>query len=435
MKIEMTISPSYCPSWGLWEGIRECVQNYMDGVDQGYEGEIKYSNKDTLTFRNNGVVLTLAQMALMGEGSKAGTEARGEFAEGLKIGCMALVRAGHKVVIRTGNHAWDVSLEHSKKFDREVVVLKSRPQKFLDAVEVKIKDVPREKWEEYRGRFRQKENPISPFYGHLLTNEEDKGRIFVKDIWVCVDDELAYGYNFKNIKVDRDRKMIDAWNLSYHSSGIIFRALEHEVLSSEEVFELIYNDRKDVSKMNYHLDADGFNKLNGVFREKYGENGLPVRTEADKHEAKHFGFTGVICPQQMVELWAKYDMTLQQMANKKLKDVTKRFDYKDLDGEEKDNIQWVLSLVSAASIDYSEYILSVVSFFDENIAGTFSYNEEDKKAHINLARKILKDRRQLLMTTIEELAHIYGGDGTSEHKNGMHSMYADIILSQIEVSA
>lgn len=36
--IYLTITQAYAPSWGTWEGVREFVQNWYDGVLDSYEG-------------------------------------------------------------------------------------------------------------------------------------------------------------------------------------------------------------------------------------------------------------------------------------------------------------------------------------------------------------------------------------------------------------
>ena len=37
--IPLTISAKYVPTWGIWEGVRELVQNWHDGVLKTFEDE------------------------------------------------------------------------------------------------------------------------------------------------------------------------------------------------------------------------------------------------------------------------------------------------------------------------------------------------------------------------------------------------------------
>lgn len=37
-EIYLTITQAYAPAWGTWEGVREFVQNWYDGVLDSYEG-------------------------------------------------------------------------------------------------------------------------------------------------------------------------------------------------------------------------------------------------------------------------------------------------------------------------------------------------------------------------------------------------------------
>ena len=110
----------------------------------------------------------------------------GKFGEGLKLGVLALVRAGHPVRIRSGSEVWVPSIERSEKFQADVLVFeieKGRAEK--DRVSIEIGKITAGEWAEFKKCFLflskpLKDDAIATEYGTLLMTAEYAGKLFVK---------------------------------------------------------------------------------------------------------------------------------------------------------------------------------------------------------------------------------------------------------------
>ena len=99
MIIELTIKTDYLPGWGTYEGVRELVQNGRDAETELNAPFSVQHRGNTLCLSNTGARMP-REALLMGHTTKRGNnELIGKFGEGLKLGVLALVRAGHTVVI------------------------------------------------------------------------------------------------------------------------------------------------------------------------------------------------------------------------------------------------------------------------------------------------------------------------------------------------
>ena len=124
--VPLSLTETYCPSWGTWEGVRELVQNAHDGALEGGghswrrtpDGSfachadsgkicatIAHAN-DRLVLVNHAVGLTRKAL-LLGASQKAdSTLAIGQFGEGMKVGALALLREGRQVEMATRGELW-----------------------------------------------------------------------------------------------------------------------------------------------------------------------------------------------------------------------------------------------------------------------------------------------------------------------------------------
>lgn len=124
MLVELSISENYVSSWGLQEGYREFLQNVIDASTDGKEYIQWYdSNKKIIRITTKDVGISQSTL-LLGESSKQGDSSKiGEKGEGYKIGSLALLRLGKKVVIKNGmeNQKWEASIIDSKKYGKKVL--------------------------------------------------------------------------------------------------------------------------------------------------------------------------------------------------------------------------------------------------------------------------------------------------------------------------
>jgi len=130
VRIELSINTKYMPAWGLWEGVRELIQNAKDGETQlSAKMTVEHdAATDTLTITNEGATLP-HEALLLGHTTKLGDKNTiGQFGEGLKIGLLAIVRAGHAVAIRNGGESWTPVMIQSPAFGVEVLAVAAGPR-------------------------------------------------------------------------------------------------------------------------------------------------------------------------------------------------------------------------------------------------------------------------------------------------------------------
>lgn len=150
MKFELTIKTTYMPEWGIWEGLRELAQNGRDAeVEFDAPLTVRHRKESmTLVIENDGCVLPYEAL-LLGHTSKTSRpDLIGKFGEGLKLGILALVRAGCEIKIRSGSEVWVPSIQRSEKFKADVLtfdIQKGREPK--NRVAIEVANVSEEAWQ------------------------------------------------------------------------------------------------------------------------------------------------------------------------------------------------------------------------------------------------------------------------------------------------
>src|SRR5262249_29918758 len=155
MKLELSVKTTYLPTWTVWHGLRELVQNAKDAeVELNAKMGVQHTGK-VLRIENEGAILP-REALLFGHTTKTGnSELIGKFGEGLKLGILALVRDGFPVKIRSGCEVWVPAIEKSEKYDADVLVFDIQGgRKPEQRVSVEIGNILKEDWAKFRWKFR-----------------------------------------------------------------------------------------------------------------------------------------------------------------------------------------------------------------------------------------------------------------------------------------
>jgi hypothetical protein len=155
------IAKSYALTAGFnsaWSGIREIIQNALDGHDKGHYMRIEHgkardrSGDWALKVTNEGVTLSTDALVLGFSTKREDSAARGQHGEGLIVGINSLLNFGHEVWIRTGNEAWIAKhVINENGLEVLVIDIRKQPKRSNDFI-VEVKGVSPSDWESYKAR-------------------------------------------------------------------------------------------------------------------------------------------------------------------------------------------------------------------------------------------------------------------------------------------
>lgn len=288
--IELSLGKNYVSNWGLWEAVREILQNAQDSEKEGNTLEIIYhKNDECLIIRNEGTELDISSLVL-GNSIKGSDNAIGKYGEGYKLALLVLLRLGHPVEIYTRNETWIPKFINSATFNTEVLAIErisddeaTDTKSITFAIEnisenefIKLKGLGlriAKETHSYMGK------TIECEYGEILLDEKYAGKFYVEGLFIQNDDNFKYGYNFKNevVDLDRDRKAINYYDLCELTTK--------SLLTQEEDFEIV---ETSISKKTHDSkDLQYFyNQASDSFKEGYAENYI------EKHKKERNTFFG-----------------------------------------------------------------------------------------------------------------------------------------------
>jgi hypothetical protein len=445
-KFELTIDPQYVPAWGTWSGVREMLQNALDGHDQGYEMNVYYKG-GFLVVQNKGLRLD-RKVLLLGNSTKAGVNhMRGEWGEGMKLGLLALLRAQVEVFVVNGGEKWTPVIAHSEVFNAELLTISTRKQRKPERDFSVFIGISEEQWDEYKGKFLcfcDDLEHVGDTHGRILLGEDMRGKVFAHGIFVRHYEDLAYGYDFRNLSLDRDRKMADEYDLkckmeSAWKTHVLNSAVEEtETIKrlKKDAFDLLAdNNSRDLRSLGPHMSYDYTNKapvsasMAVAFHEKYGEDARPVKTQSEAEKLEHAGLTGVVVQAPLADVLGHHFGTVETMYQKAIKCTGTIIPAWELDEDEKRRLDRAFKLVMFAlpemDMQQIEARVRVYQFLDDDLEGLFQPCD-DGSYMIKIARRCLSSSIDALKIMVHEFAHVRGMDGMFGHDKKVESMWASV---------
>ena len=436
-KLELTISPDYVRSWGIWEAVRELIQNAIDSHEAGHEMEITYNKnreQPTLQIVNRGVVLDKSTL-LLGNTSKSGNpNARGQFGEGYKLAWLTLLRSNHQIWVRSGHERWIPKIEFSDTYNSNLLTVDvAKTNTFESDYRVEIRGLAECDWLAIKERFlfppfvSVKEKEMIDLGGSkILLSRQLRGHLFVKGIWVGdLPGKYWFGYDLGSLKLDRDRRLADPWDLKYAIKNVLNDAAQQNKINSEDLWDLFQGDQWEESRIIMDMGDFGteslaakisehFKKLNGE-----GSEIVPVESMQESIQAQHFGLKGIVVPKPIKRLVEQKEGKFEDRRSQKALDIKDRFGVESLSPEEIDNFTWAVDLLRRIQIDHP---VVIVEFFGEKVMGTFNNGE------VSVAKKILVDRKELISTIVHEIAHHQGDDGSVQHRAAIEEIFGRLVV-------
>ena len=428
-KIPLTIKTSYLPTWGVWEGLRELVQNGKDSeTELNAPLTVDWLN-NTVRIENEGCTLPLKAL-LLGHTTKADDPRTiGKFGEGFKFACLALVRAGHEVKIRTGEEVWAPSLEDSELFGEKVLTFDVQGgRKPSNRVRVEVSGIDKETWQSLKQRFlflsKVKGDRVETPAGTLLMGADYIGRIFVKGIYVGQDVSLQYGYDFVDGEIDRDRKMVESYDKQNRIRRIWSEALANRPDLIKRFNNLLQAQAEDTRGIDdytaFYLPKDLTAQVAAEFTSVYGSEAVPVANIQESAEIGHLGKRGIVVPRALKAVLATVFGSTETIKNKLRHEVETQLSWHDLTEVEQTNLTEAIDLVGKVE-PLTLDVVDVVIFRDAGLLGLFN------EGRVQIAKKQLTEFEMALETLIHEVSHRKGGDGTVGHTSAMARIWRGVV--------
>lgn len=441
-KFQLTISSGYVADWGVYEGVRELLQNALDGEQDGHELQINHHD-GKLSVTNLGVRLQ-RNVWLLGQTSKEGGDYRGHFGEGLKLGALALTRAGRQVRIINDDETWVVSLQPSDTFGLPVLTVHTRQCRSATGRFTVEVDLTAEEWAEYQTcflRLTPARRAIPTRYGQILLDPEKAGRCYVKGIFVEHKDHMAAGYDFSSAGTDRDRRMINSFDFSFYAAHSWADAFQENRVTAEEVYSALENNGPDAKGLgDYTMPTAMVDALSRVFRERYGLEAIPVSDNEELRLVAHYGKQGVLCSKTVHAFFKKHpEFDLDALRSKVRANTLETYTLSSLSSHERHVYQRGVAMVeeAARSLGYASTLgrLEIVRFHDHNLLGAHVQHDHLQPATLRIARRCLADMEGFLLVFVHELAHDNGADGDVEHERAEGRLFSRILCQQLQLDA
>lgn len=425
----LTINPNYVPSWtDSWEALREFVQNGLDAADKGHEFSATWTPNLKLKLTNRGARIDRKHL-LLGATTKADDpSARGHFGEGFKLALLVLARNNVAVKIKTGGESWTPKIAHSKEFGADLLQITTAPCKDDGNTTVIVEKVSKEAWDALKERIiplRDKvPERIQTEHGDILLDPADQGHVFVKDIHVFSDSKLSYGYNFKALKLDRDRKMANVWDLEWEVKKVMQEAVASGAFKASEMLKILSletSSREATALANYDFHGPSSEtakqKLKDAFTSIHGD-ALPVTSMDDAMEAMATGIPAVVTSKALVRLF-NTESEMHERKARKAQSTKQLIQPSDL--TEAEQQVWLdgRRILKAIAPDATEYAVHIVEFESPDILGSISSSDRV----IRLARNQLVSVGAMVGTLIHELAHRECPDHSMKHAQAMEQLF------------
>lgn len=432
MKIPLTIEDDYCQDWGLFEGVREFMQNGRDATRVGCTFDAVYLPDDrTIRVRTIGATLEHRSL-LLGSSSKRGRlDMLGNKGEGYKIGSLALLRLEKGVKIRTGSELWIPAITYSKKFDAKVLTFDiTGGRKDVNEIVVDITGVEQDEWDAIKRKFLFVDDGgqtiIESPVGSVIM--DGLGAIYVDGMEVCRIEKLRHGYNFRpcDAKLDRDRRLMDQWE-THTLTAKVWEALYLRTTREfcDTVDSMLANDAPDVEHFRYDwcIGQTARKVVAERFKSKFGDKALAVRTESEVRESEFYGRQAHVVDSESLRAILEREVgTLESVKRDLADEIVAEHTAISLDPKESKNFMMAMEFVSKAVKRSGLTIAKDVTIVEFRSPTIMGMRKGDK---ICISRNTLGSFEEALKTLVEEVAHEVGGDGTHGHVERMHEIYAN----------
>lgn len=317
---ELTLTPDYVPDWEFNDAMRELIQNGIDQetLDSSKKFSVDYDRENKiLRLKNEGSTYLKRNTLLLGRSSKANNDDTvGQFGEGYKIAALVLNRLGKTFTIYNNekNEIWTTRFKNSEKWLEKILAFYIAENKTEDSgLCVEIGNVDYSEYNDlgdvWIGFYGNDYEKVDTQYGEIITDENYAGNVYVNGLYVECNSDLEYGYNFKPayIRLERDRKTCDTWNVEDVTSKMIAEGMVNGGIPIEIVRKMVESNRDDVYHLEFNTYIGNVQKVQEMLIESFDEQNpqpysIPVNTQEQIKKVKAYGGNPVVVPDKVAKL-------------------------------------------------------------------------------------------------------------------------------------
>jgi hypothetical protein len=412
-KFQYMVTEEYVRDWRVQHALREILANGVDAeIEMSAPLHVNHNPaKKVLLIKNDRAKLDIKALYFGGT-SKAGSDRTiGQYGEGLKLALLVLARNGIPVKVHNDDEDWKATIEPDSNGIRVLTIHTRKAATPTGAVEVEVSGVDFDLWSEVRDMFLRLLPPqktLKTNYGTILFDPDRVGKYYVRGVFISAQPRAAFGYDFANLTVGRDRVSFNSADAEQTIADMWDEAVTRAEEVARPLFEALRSDAQDLSGFSW-LSRPGISeRLVKLFKEEYGDDAYPITGTAEGLPMEHLGLQGVILPRPLVACLRRVMPAVDVIQRERAREVQERFDLGALSDMERTNFLSALDLIKEVGVDLRERCV-VVQFADDKILGLHHGTE------IQIARSVLRDWGETLTTLLHEAAHDIGVDGSFNH--------------------
>ena len=303
----LNLSFNYVPNWDYTHAIRELFQNSLDSETKDSNNKMYFEynkEEEVLSIGNKNGILEERSLLLGASSKRDDAKQIGQHGEGYKIATVVLLREGLglKIFNQNKKQVWVAKKVKSRSYDEEIPVFDIEHQIFKKGADLvfEVSGVTEEMFEKiidsnlhlierYRGGLG---NHYESEDGKVLLDEQFRHKVFVKGLYVCDNEAIDYGYDFSPelVKLDRDRHLIDSFNIMWNSSRLIARMMDSDLIRKC----INKNDGKYLDSFVYMLSDKIKNDVAYDFFKEYGSDAVPCNTRDEFNDVAKSGHNAVL---------------------------------------------------------------------------------------------------------------------------------------------
>ena len=419
------ITLDYVPDWGAWEVVRELATNALD-ADPGFTLELQeVCDPDlddvvkTLVITSKGYLVD--RHLLLGVSEKESENSIGQFGEGMKLAMLVLTRMSLTAdIYSNGWHYWNMPAEMNGEKVFKIIWEECDGSRDLTAIHI-----PHWEYDTYEERFVRPGDPRILFtdpFGRMVLEESGDPQIYVKGVWVqrgrAYSTDFAFSYNVTDVKMNRDRGVIDSWDLTRETGKIWASVTDTDLLTR---FWQAADDRLGERHVRLSVaPIESKRAHKAAIRRVHGRNAVVKTDDAAAKQAKYRGAkpieTGSDLSSVAKDLIGSDVEHIQEIEGKSKVVITA----KSLSERQTSTMQMLKRMAKRTGFEgrIQAYVLP---------QGVLA---EYHKGNVRISVQELEHEKQALKAMLHEIGHDGGAeDETTEHTQAALDAAVDIILS------